>query len=156
MSHYRESCISRFLLLYGLVGAMATCAEVSTGSVETPTAKHGPGLYLYIWSPVYTEDYYYYYYILFIDRTVIPYCATSLQARAPSCASWCNLLLSTCFLAQNKPGICVWLQQPSPQPDNESDANAYHKRLSNLGTGCSPAKRMPSNSTTVVVCSYSL
>jgi hypothetical protein len=77
MSHYHEICISRFLLLCGLVGAMATCADVSTGSVETSKAKHGPGFYLYIWSPVYTEEYYYYY-ILFIDRTVIPYCATSL------------------------------------------------------------------------------
>jgi hypothetical protein len=40
MSHYHEICISRFLLLLGLVG-WAACAELSTGSVEASKAKHG-------------------------------------------------------------------------------------------------------------------
>jgi hypothetical protein len=46
MSHYHESCISRFLLLCGLVGARAACVEVSTESGEASTARLVfPGIY---------------------------------------------------------------------------------------------------------------
>jgi hypothetical protein len=44
MSHYHESCISRFLLLCGLVvGERAACAEVS---ISASKAKRGPGLHV--------------------------------------------------------------------------------------------------------------
>jgi hypothetical protein len=46
MSHYREKCISSFLLIGRLMGAMAACAEVARGAPDLLQGQQSPELHM--------------------------------------------------------------------------------------------------------------